>query len=110
MIQIIQLDRQDLRSEIRDCLQEYLEDIKKLPTPNIVELPDICDFNEACGIVGYSKSKMYKETSNGTVPFKKYGKRLIFSRQQLAEWMKSRTTNSPREIMATKMAKELRNR
>lgn len=110
MNQIIQLNQQDLRSEIRSCILESLEEIKNLPSHQERELPDHCDFNEACELVGYSKSKMYKETAKGTVPYKKYGKKLIFNREELQEWKKSRTKNCASEIMAGRIANQLSRR
>ena len=48
-----------------------------------------------------SKSKMYKMTSAGTIPFKTYGNKLVFSRKELLAWAESQTKpkNSRSEII-----------
>lgn len=45
-------------------------------------------FDEACRFTGLSRSKMYKHTSQNTVPFSKpFGKLVYFSRELLEKWM-----------------------
>ncbi|WP_418408883.1 helix-turn-helix domain-containing protein [Alistipes sp.] len=34
-----------------------------------------------------SKAKIYKLTSSGEIPHRKYGNKLVFSRQELLRWM-----------------------
>lgn len=55
------------------------------------DLPDRCSFEEALNITGFSKSALYKKTMNKTIPYKHYGKRLIFSREELIAWMEANT-------------------
>lgn len=53
--------------------------------------PDRCTFDEALEITRLSKSKLYKLTSSGEIPHKRYGNRLIFSRKELTEWVEEQT-------------------
>ncbi|GHV49068.1 hypothetical protein FACS1894181_06830 [Bacteroidia bacterium] len=38
-----------------------------------------------------SKAKMYKLTSAGEIPFKTFGKKLVFSRKEVLEWAENQT-------------------
>ena len=91
MTQIVQLDYNDLQTAIKNCLRESIEEIKKIPSPE--PLPDRCMLDAACKITGLSKAQMYKDTMRGTIPHQKYGKRLVFSRQKLQQWIEQRTTD-----------------
>jgi excisionase family DNA binding protein len=110
MIQIIQLNAEDLRAEIKNCIIESIEELKTVPLNRDEDLPDRCYMEEACKITGFSESKIYKETMKRTIPFEKYGKRLVFSRKKLFDWMESRTKRSPGIAMAENMAKKLNRR
>jgi excisionase family DNA binding protein len=55
---------------------------------------DRIGIDEACSLTGYSKATIYKMTFTGEIPFQKYGKRLVFSRQTLSDWMSDRTINT----------------
>ena len=46
---------------------------------------------EACNITGLSKSKIYKLVMDQKIPFAKFGRRLVFSRKQLQDWVKENT-------------------
>lgn len=105
MITILQLSQEELRTEIKNCLKESIEEIKKIPAP--APLPDRIGLDEACILTDQSKSQIYKMTMLNEIPFEKYGKRLIFSRKALHEWMKNRTKQAPTpdEIMSRRLAK-----
>lgn len=58
--------------------------------------PDTCSLMQAIAFLhenGYqlSKSKLYKLTSTQQIPFRHFGRRLIFSREELLEWVKGQT-------------------
>lgn len=105
MTQIIQLDYEDLQTAIKNCLRESIDEIKRIPAPN--PLPDRCSLDDASEITNLSKAQLYKETMNGTIPHEKYGKRLVFSRKALVEWIDSRTVKkiSASDVMSDKLAK-----
>jgi len=57
---------------------------------------DTITLNDALELLkehGYptSKAKMYKLTSEGTIPCKTYGKKLVFSRKELLDWAENQT-------------------
>lgn len=41
-----------------------------------------------------TKATLYGNTSKKTIPFKRIGKRIVFSRKELLQWLESRTTRS----------------
>ena len=105
MTTILQLSQEDLRTEIKNCLRESIEEIKSIPTPE--PLPDRIELLEACKLTGQSKSQVYKLTMLNEIPFQKYGKRLVFSRKALKEWIEKRTISAPKAgaVMTDRLAK-----
>ena len=75
-------------------------------------LPDRISLHEATLITGSSKSQIYKQTMNGDIPFQKFGKRLVFSRKELTEWVESRTISTPSavDLMADSLAASAKKR
>jgi excisionase family DNA binding protein len=104
MTTILQMNQEDLRAEIKNCLRESLEEIKSLPSPE--PLPDRITLQKACLLTGNSKSQIYKLTMNEDIPFQKFGKRLIFSRKSLLQWMDERTISTPSagNVMADRLS------
>lgn len=103
---ILQVNKEELRAEIKSVLLEAIEETKNNPAPVPTPLPDLVEILEACQITRQSKSQIYKLTMLNEIPFEKYGKRLIFSRKALYEWMESRTKRPlpPDEIMSRRLA------
>jgi excisionase family DNA binding protein len=91
MTNIVQLDYNDLQTAIKNCMRESIEEIKSIPSP--APLPDRMTLSEACELTNQSKSQLYKMTMLSEIPFQKYGKKLVFSRKKLLEWMESRTVS-----------------
>lgn len=111
MTNIIQLDANELRVEIKNCLREAIIELKELPTQP--EKPDKIGLNEALEHMKangrqISKSKAYKMSMNGELPCEgRFGKRLILSRKKLDAWMDSqivRISNSD-DVMTERLAK-----
>jgi predicted DNA-binding transcriptional regulator AlpA len=76
---------------------------------------DRVDFDEARIILGtkekpVSKSQLYKLSMQNKVPVKRFGKRLVFSRKELNDWMESRTvsTSNAGDVMSDRLAKSAR--
>lgn len=105
MTNIVQLDFNDLQTAIKSCLQESIEELKNLSTKE--EKTDRCTLLDAIEITGLKSSALYKLTMSGVIPHEKFGKRLVFSRKELDEWMKKRTIRkqSPEEIAIQHLAK-----
>lgn len=87
----IQISYSDLETAVNNCMRRVIDEIKTLPV--VPKLPDRCTFKEAIQITGLSESALYKMSSKSEIPCEKYGKRLIFSRKALDQWMRDRTTS-----------------
>jgi len=106
MTTILQLNQEDLRAEIKNCIRESIEEIRSIPTPT--PSPDRITLNEACEITGLSRSLIYKMSMDGSIPKLKYGNRLVFSRKELEGWMEQRTTRKlSLEEIATKQLQKV---
>jgi excisionase family DNA binding protein len=105
MTNIVQLDFNDLQTAIKDCLRDAIAEIKAIPEPQ--KIPDRCTLAEACEVTHLSKSAIYKLCMDGAIPFEKYGRRSIFSRKALNEWMTARTIQpaTPDQIMTERLQK-----
>ena len=105
MTQIYQLSGAELQEVIKACLRDAVAEIKSIPDPP--KLPDRCTLPEACLITGLSKSAIYKLCMDNAIPYEKYGRRSIFSRKALEQWMKDRTITplSPDAEMTDQLAK-----
>lgn len=62
------------------------------------ELPENINIDQAVELLrenGYptAKTQIYKFTSAGEIPYRKYGSVLVFSRAELLKWAESRTKN-----------------
>jgi len=98
------MNAEDLRAEIKHCFRESIEEIKNIPTPP--PLPDRINLDEACRIIGCSRSQIYKLSMRGEIPKAHYGKKLVFSRKTLLDWMEARTISRPsaNDVMTNKLA------
>lgn len=110
MTTILQVNQDDLTTVIRNCLRESITEIKNLPVTE--PLPDRIGLNEACIELGTkekpaSKAQVYKLTMLDEIPYRKFGKRLVFSRKELREWMERRTISTPSasDIMDERLSK-----
>ncbi|MDR1919022.1 MAG: helix-turn-helix domain-containing protein [Tannerellaceae bacterium] len=82
-----------------DNLRALIQEAVKEAMPQKVEeknLPDTITLETAVALLeeyGFptSKGKIYKLTSSGEMPFRKYGRKLVFSRKELIAWAESRT-------------------
>jgi excisionase family DNA binding protein len=93
MTQIIQLSYDELQEVIKSCLRDAVAEIKAIPDPP--KLPDRCNLFEACEITHLSKSAIYKLCMDNAIPYEKYGRRSVFSRKALNEWVTARTMPPP---------------
>ena len=110
MINIVQLNYEDLQTVIKNCLRDAIQEIKAIPDPP--KLSDRCTLPEACEITGLSRSLIYKMSMDGTIPKEKYGKRLVFSRKALNEWIEKRTisVSDPDTIMIERLSEIAKNK
>lgn len=86
MMQIVVTSAEELKAIIRDVLSEQTE-----PTVTGMQSDNI-NLNRAIELLNgwglpTSKAKIYKLTSTGAMPCRKYGNKLIFSREELLKWV-----------------------
>lgn len=79
---------------IEQLVAEVREIKAKINAPAVTQTPerDRLLVNEALALLAElgrptSKSTLYKETSTGAIPHYKIGKRLVFSRKALTQWV-----------------------
>lgn len=95
---IIQLEKNELEDLVKNCVRSVMAENNRPAPP----LQDNISLDEAREIIGTkekpaSKGTIYKMTMNGEIPFSKFGKRLVFSRKALIEWVESKTMN-PKQV------------
>jgi|ERR1035437_2566681 excisionase family DNA binding protein len=91
-----------------DRIESLLVEIKNDSIDPLPKKPDRITIDEACVVLGnVSKAFMYGETHKGSIPYKKFGPRLIFSRQELLAWREARTGDPkfPSAIIDEKLVK-----
>jgi excisionase family DNA binding protein len=76
-------EKDELQDVIKSCIVEVLGTIFNDFNPQ----RDLCDLAEACKYLGFSKSHIYKLSSKYKIPYRKFGKRLFFSKKELDEWI-----------------------
>jgi excisionase family DNA binding protein len=68
---------------------------------------DRTDIKEVKNITGLSYSQIYKLTAKNEIPHRKFGKRLVFNRTAIKDWMEQQTTG--KETRKEKAARRLSN-
>jgi len=58
---------------------------------NQTEPDDRTDIGGASEFTSLSRSYIYKRTRLGTIPVRRLGTRLVFSKRELKEWMEEKT-------------------
>ena len=76
----------DLRSIIKEAVRSELNKISSSATVNQEPKEGGIDFAQDVLQV-YSKSTIYKMTSEGSIPYRKRGKTLWFNRADLEQWL-----------------------
>ena len=89
MSNIIVATEEQIQSVVFKAISKFFSG--KEQQQQTVKLPDTISLSGALQVLdehGFptSKGKLYKMTSLGTVPFRKYGNKLVFSRKALIEW------------------------
>ena len=77
----------DLRSLIREAVRTELNILSR-STPQAATEPQEGGVDFALDVIKvYSRSTLYKMTSEGTIPYKKRGRVLWFNRADLEQWL-----------------------
>ncbi len=77
----------------------------KAPEEIEVHKDDRTGIEEIQELTGLSYSQIYKLTSKNAIPHRKFGKRLVFSRNEVKDWMNEQTTE--KQTSQKKAAKHL---
>ncbi len=76
--------------ELKHLIRQEIEAVQRLleakPVHDTIPLVDALKMLEEHGMPT-SKAKIYKLTSAGEIPHRKYGNKLVFSRKELLKWM-----------------------
>ena len=77
----------------------------------LMSVDDVLIFFAECGL-SMSRSTLYHLTSTQRIPFRKFGKRCIFNRNELREWMSSRMQKdaSRQETVARRISQSVERR
>jgi excisionase family DNA binding protein len=73
-----------------DAIESLLLDNKYPIQPIQKDYPAKCNIDDAASLLGMSKPTLYLLTSQKKIPFYKYGKRLVFDREELEIWKSAR--------------------
>src|SRR6266542_383003 len=76
-------EKDELKALLKECLEEVFEPFLKDLKPQ----RDLVDLNEISEYLKLSKSQLYKLTSRNEIPYRKFGKRLFFSKKELDKWI-----------------------
>lgn len=82
-------EKDELKALLKECLEEVFEPFLKDLKPQ----RDLVDLNEISEYLKLSKSQLYKLTSRSEIPYRKFGKRLFFSKKELDEWILNSSTH-----------------
>lgn len=76
-------EKDEFKALIKECLAEVFEPFLKDFNPQ----RDLVDLNEISQYLKLSKSQLYKLTSKSEIPYRKFGKRLFFSKKEIDQWI-----------------------
>lgn len=97
---IYQIDKNDLTEVISAIVRDAISNI---PKPKEEPRLDRIDVDEVSVITGLKIPQIYKLTHRNEIPFKKFGKRLVFSRKEILQWVE-RQTKQPMKRTAVEEA------
>ena len=76
---LISLSKDELKELIRDSIRQELSQKKE---------KELMTFKETCEMLNISASCLNQKKAQGKIPFKKLGKRVLFSRSEITEALK----------------------
>lgn len=81
--QILQVDRRTLE----DCIRQAIKEVLKKPGRQKETGDPLLSFDEAAHYLKLSRSTLYTYTARKSIPFIKKGKKLLFRKSKLDEWL-----------------------
>ena len=81
---------------IAGIVHDAISDAKQKAQPTQESQAEVMNIDDAVVFLKENglpipKKSLYGKTFSGTIPFKRIGKRLVFSRKELLQWIESRT-------------------
>lgn len=55
--------------------------------------PDVLDADEVAAMLGLNRKTVYEAAGRGTIPHRRFGRRLLFSRQAVLEWLRCKSSS-----------------
>ncbi len=86
---IIVTTPEELKAIVQDAVSSLITKNDKAVEPDTITLDKTVELLEEHGFPT-SRAKLYKLTSKGEIPHKKYGHKLVFSRKEILNWVASR--------------------
>lgn len=99
MEELVVIRKSELTSLIEECLRRVLNE-KAEKTKKQDQLSNIIDINQVAEITGYKKNTIYRLVHERKIPFHKAvhgGRKLIFYRIEIDEWLKGKKPESSEE-------------
>lgn len=92
MTQVFQVNKEELKEVVRECVQEAMKGLTALPTPEKTRVKNV---DEAAQLLGVSKATVHRlikeaRQRKGSFPFHKQGGTLMFLESELMEWVTSK--------------------
>jgi excisionase family DNA binding protein len=85
---LLTFDQEDLRSVVEEVVQGQLKELLKDVASQLDTIEDqVFNSVEAARFLGVSRVTLAKWIEKESVPFKRMGSRLLFSKRQLLEWI-----------------------
>lgn len=88
-IVLMSLNREELQSLIKQAVEESLNRKKE---------KELLTFRETCDLLNISASALNKYKAEGVIPYKKVGKRVLFSRSEILAALKDSDYKKLREL------------
>jgi excisionase family DNA binding protein len=91
--------------QLLEIIEQKTAARKPQPKPEPEQKNDRAGINDIKELTGLSYSQLYKLTATNAIPHRKFGKKLVFSIKQVAEWMEQQTNG--KETSKQKAARQL---
>jgi predicted DNA-binding transcriptional regulator AlpA len=100
----------EIEEIVERCLVKHLSSLAASKSETRNTQNDRIGLKEAIEITFLKESALYKLTMTDSIPYQKFGKRLVFSRNELESWVAERTVRrqSVEEIAVAQLAKVAR--
>ena len=88
----------ELILERLNTIENLIKSLKKIDPVLNSPVNEILNMNEAAAYLGLTKSYLYKMTSSRMIPHSKLGKKIIFWRNELYDWISAHKVKTNTEI------------